>query len=107
MRRSRAASATGSAPRDVAVVDEVVLGDGEALPRALGRAVDAALQVEEDRALARGRARSCTRSGARSRVALAVGRDVAEAAAHLAGGEVADRVVRLARSSSARSSASS
>ena len=36
---------------DVAVVDEVVLGDREALPRALGRRVEAALQMEDDGAL--------------------------------------------------------
>ena len=36
------------AARDVAVVDEVVLGDGEALPGTVRRTVDASLEVEED-----------------------------------------------------------
>src|SRR5205823_6509100 len=68
----------------------------EALPRALGRLVEAPLQVEEDGPLVEVEARG-VRVRPLDHIRRAPGEDVAEAAAHLAGSQVADRVVRLVR----------
>ena len=84
----------GQPARDVAVVDEVVLGHGEALPRPLGGAVDPALQMKQHGALVE-RELGGVRVRTLDHVRDPARRDVAEAAAHLARGEIADGLVLL------------
>ncbi len=85
----------GEPARNVAVVDEVVLGDREALPGALRRGVDAALQMQDDGALLE-RQLQRVRVRPLDRRRGAAGRDVAEAPAVRTARDVADAVELLA-----------